>query len=318
MSETRFRGRPLAGSARDRRLWVEPAASLQRIVRSIELDFNTLVIAEPGGGVSTLLNQLAARFEDADREIARAWAGEADDATALLDAISDALERPQEPQRSTGPRPALARLQALAGERPGALAIVDDVPGAAGHDVFGRMRDELWEHGLQWLAGTSSDESSSLLAAPADAFFETVERLEAFEDEQIAELLARRDPAGELDDRVRARIAEHSAGNPGRALALARHALLLDPDERLEELASDPVDDVRRRLGEPAARLFLELLRGGPAGPSDPKLLARVHWSRPRAYQVFQALEREGLVKASLRRSGGAGRPRKIYEVIQT
>jgi DNA-binding PadR family transcriptional regulator len=41
-------------------------------------------------------------------------------------------------------------------------------------------------------------------------------------------------------------------------------------------------------------------------------------WSRPRAYQVFQALEGEGLVRSRPERTGAAGRPRKIYEVIAT
>lgn len=60
---------------------------------------------------------------------------------------------------------------------------------------------------------------------------------------------------------------------------------------------------------EPAARLADDLARNGPSGPSDPELLRRIGWSRPRAYQVFQALQRAGFVEVSSERSGRAGRP---------
>lgn len=315
--EPQFRSRPLTATARDRRLWVKPKTIVERAVRSIELGFNTVVVGERGAGVTTLLIQLAAGLEDSGRGVTRAWAGEADDAAALLDVIANVLERLEEPTDSSDLRAAVARLQRAASERPGTLVVVDDVMGPPGHNVFGRMRDELWALELQWLIGTDTDQAPVLLTPPADSFFEATLHLEPLAMEQVDKLLRRRDPNGALGADLPAQIAERSDGNPARALALARRALLLDPEDRAAALLDDPVEDVRERLGEPAARLFSELLLRGRTGPSDDQLLARIGWSRPRAYQLFQDLEREGFIRGTNERSGGAGRPRRIYEVIE-
>jgi hypothetical protein len=288
---------------------------LDTLKRAISLEFNTIVIGPPGGGVTSLLAQLAAAFEDKGRSVKRVWAGQARSSSALLDAVSDALDDAEEPVESSGPAAALRRFNRLTEAHPAALIVIDEVPGAAGHDVFGRMRDELWGLKAQWLVGTREDDAAVLLQPPADAFFETIYRLRPLPNQQIVELLARRDPDHEIDDHLRGRIVERSNGNPSMALALAREALVRPPDSRESFLESNPVEDVRDRFGEPAARLFSELLQGGPSGPSDDLLLRRLNWSRPRAYQVFQTLEHNGLVRSSDDHSGRPGRPRKIYEV---
>ena len=75
------------------------------------------------------------------------------------------------------------------------------------------------------------------------------------------------------------------------------------------------VEQIDRDLGRPAGRLADELARNGPAGPSDPDLLRRLGWSRPRAYQVFEQLERAGHVEMSAERTGQPGRPRNTYQL---
>ncbi|HEY4896025.1 MAG TPA: hypothetical protein VII01_08035, partial [Solirubrobacteraceae bacterium] len=58
-----------------------------------------------------------------------------------------------------------------------------------------------------------------------------------------------------------------------------------------------------------------DLARNGPSGPSDAQLLRRIGWSRPRAYQVFQALQQAGFAEVSSERSGRAGRPVHTYRL---
>lgn len=317
MSVAQFRARPLAGTSRDRKIWIEPADAMETLGRAIEIGFNTIILGPPGAGVTSLLNQLVARLDDGDRSVKRVWAGPARTSTELLDVVSDALEGAEEPQESSGLAPALRRLDTAAREHPQALIVMDEVAGGPGHDVFGRMRDELWDLPVRWLLGVRDDEAGVLLEPPADAFFETVYRLAPLTADQTVMLLARRDPEHELDDALRVRIAEHSRGNPATALALARQALVLPTERRHDFLEADPVENVRAALGAPAAKLFSELLRRGPSGPSDDALLRRMNWSRPRAYQVFQQLERNGLIRSANDRPSGPGRPRKVYEVAQ-
>lgn len=312
----RLSSRPLPGTRRGRRLWVPPQGESEAVGRAIDLGFNTIVVGDPGVGVSTLLNQLAATLEDGGRSIARVSAGGAGTAIEMIDLVADALDGADDPQMSASARSALRRLASAANEQPSSVVSLDHPIGGVAHDVFGRMRDELWEVPLQWLVGASSDDAAVLLQPPADAFFETVRRLGPLSTDEIQDLLQRRDPDDDMGADVRRNVAEASRGNPSLALALAREALLRDPSERSQLFRIDPVADVRDRVGEPAARLFAELLRTGPASPSDPDLLRRMHWSRPRAYQVFRTLETEGLVRAHNERSGSAGRPRKVYEAV--
>jgi hypothetical protein len=316
MSVAQFRARPLTGTRRDRELWVEPDEALETLQRTLGLGFNTIVTGLPGAGVTSLLNQVAASAEDDGRRVSRVWAGQAESSTALLDAVSDAIEVVEDPIQSTRSAAALRRLERAAVANPDGLIVVDEVPGGVGHDVFGRMRDELWGLPAQWLLGASDDDSVVLLQPPADAFFESEHRIGRLPDDQIEELLKRRDPEHELDDRLRARIVAQSDGNPASALALARQALVLPAERRESFLETDPVEDVRARIGSPAAKLFAELLRRGAAGPSDETLLRHMNWSRPRAYQVFQDLERNGLIRSVNKPSGRPGRPHKIYEVV--
>jgi predicted ArsR family transcriptional regulator len=75
------------------------------------------------------------------------------------------------------------------------------------------------------------------------------------------------------------------------------------------------IEQIERELGEPAARLADDLARNGPSGPSDQQLLRRIGWSRPRAYQVFQALQQAGFADVSSKRTGQAGRPTHTYRL---
>jgi hypothetical protein len=316
-----LRNRPLRATVPDSRLWVDRAEERSAVLRAIGLGFNVLLLGDPGAGKTSFLNWLAHDIEE-DRRIALpVSARRAEHPQDLLNEITTRLEH-GEPRPLS--RPPLgdsvdAAYQALlhassAGGRP--IVLVDDVPGRLGHELFGRMRDELWTLNLQWVVAGRSEDEGVLLLPPADAFFETVRYLEPLSFPKVETLVSLRDPEGMLPPPVITAIAENSNGNPATALRLARQAIE-SPDPRAAVHRGTIVDQVAEALGRPAARLADELARSGPASPSDPELLRRLGWSRPRAYQVFQELEKAGFVAATEERSGRPGRPRKTYRLAQ-
>lgn len=277
-----------------------------------------MVVAESGAGLSSLLNQLAAKIEDDGREVARVRGNEADDVGVLIERIVATIAQSARETRGEGPSLAesLESLRELSAQHSGALVVVDELSGPTGHELFGRMRDELWDLDLQWLVGVADSQQGVLLTPPADAFFETVDHLDPLSESDLVDLLTRRDPENELGGDLKQQIASTAAGNPARTLALARRVLVADPEQRQAIAASDPIQAIEAQLGEPAARLYAELLRHGPSGPSEQALLKRMSWSRPRAYQVFRDLEAARFVRSRSERSGRAGRPRKVYEAV--
>lgn len=118
----------------------------------------------------------------------RVFAGDAQTVTELIDKITDGLGHPE---TALSRRVALAKLRSAGESRPGTLIVVHAVSGEAGHDLFGRMRDDLWEMDVRWLVGARSDDAAVLLRPPADAFFETTVLLGADGDPSLALAAAR-------------------------------------------------------------------------------------------------------------------------------
>jgi energy-coupling factor transporter ATP-binding protein EcfA2 len=294
---------------------------MESLASAVSYGFNVMVLGERGSGKTTLVNLLAGKLEDEGRRVLQltgARFGSAADALAGVahrlsgDGRDDQAPVPQEADPLQGAYRELAEAAGTAQDRP--LVILDGlVPGIA-HEVFGRLRDEIWPLGLQWIVTGDLEDKAVLLAPPADAFFEQTITLAPLPEPQIEQLLIRRDPDDKIDASVRTLIAQHSMGNPGRALVLARQALL-SPDPTTELSRGSVIDQIEQELGEPAARLADDLARNGPSGPSDPRLLRRIGWSRPRAYQVFQALQHAGFTELSTERTGKAGRPTHTYRL---
>ena len=197
--------------------------------------------------------------------------------------------------------------------------MVEDVSAAAGTELFGALRDEVWQVAAVWLVTTSTAQLPGLLRPPADVFFETRVQLGPLDEAQAAELLYRRmdEPLPPDQTALVAAVSGSAPQTPRRLLDLAR------------ELAAAPAVGAGRltmasglgqrsaavqRLSRPGRMLAQELDAVGWAAASDRTLLARLGWTRPRVVQVMAELENGGLVEMR-EENTGRGRPRKLYRL---
>ncbi|MEJ7784712.1 MAG: hypothetical protein WKF96_07905 [Solirubrobacteraceae bacterium] len=299
----------------DQRRFVDRVADVEALLRALELRFNVLVTGERGAGTSSLLAAAATAAEERTDLPALLWvrAGRVATPGELLQVCAQALD----PATSApdGEQDALEALGAATTQRGPAVLLVDGLPsGRLAHAVYGRMRDELWQLGdVRWVVGLPAEEEPLALTPPADQFFELVHRVGPLPAAAAFDMLRHRDPEAQISDEALREIAAASGGNPSAALRMARAALVTPTAPR--QAPADIVAAIGEHLGQPAARLAGELSAVGPSGPSDQALLARLGWSRPRAYQVFHELEEHGYVTAAHDRTGRPGRPRKLYRL---
>ncbi|MXZ54237.1 MAG: hypothetical protein F4Z34_13745 [Acidimicrobiaceae bacterium] len=198
----------------------------------------------------------------------------------------------------------------LMGDGPLHVVLVDDVDRKHCHELFGRLRDGLWELPIQWVvAGTSAS-----LDPPADTFFDAVVELPPFDQDGLRDLLERRAASGTPEeggllmktaDSVLDAVAPCT---PRRALAVLRDLYLsndlLEATRQLENLQSARAD-----LKPTANRLVDALIHHGPTHAGDAELLDEVGVTRSRVVQLLAELEADGLVTAQ--REGR----RKLYSV---
>jgi hypothetical protein len=306
-----FGNRPLRDTRLDRSRFIDRPDDRAAIERALDLGYNVALVAEPGAGVTTLLEHIAAHRPAARRINVEG----AQSAGEVLWAAARALgSEGGTPEQEIFPRAGLHELtRAVAAlvDEPEPELLVDALDPVVAHDLFGRMRDELWDVPVHWVLALRTDDEPVALMAPANAFFEATVRLGAFTEVEMIALLKARDGERLLSGEQVQRIAA-VATTPAAALALARGVVLHGP-AALDELDPDRYEHVAEQLGDSAARVLRELDHSGPSGPSDDALLARVRLSRPRAYEVFRELEGAGYVVRSHQPTGRQGRPPAIF-----
>jgi energy-coupling factor transporter ATP-binding protein EcfA2 len=337
-------GRPLLDNDADNALFVGRDVALRKIDRSLRSGLNCLVVGAPGSGKTSLVRALMFRSHEAVDPLLVTYvrANESRSAVDLLATILPAV-RPGPVER----RAPLDMLDELAGHvsagstaQPGSrVFVVDDVAAAAGSELFGALRDEVWQVGAQWLVTTSTAQAPALLRPPADVFFETVVEMGALTVEEATELLRRRlvAPAGAARDAPTAAGSDTAFGTaidteielaidtaidtaretPRRLLDVVRE---LTADTAVGGLRLTTGTGLRARsaaleqVSRPARMLAQELEALGWAGASDERLLERMGWTRPRVVQVMSELVNRGLVQMR-EENTGRGRPRKLYRL---
>lgn len=190
------------------------------------------------------------------------------------------------------------------------------------HELFGRLRDEVWELGWIWVVAGRLDRRSEYLEPPADAFFDDEMVLGPLESEQARRLLLARVSHASNEElaevaRIRARldqIVERSDGIPRRLLAATRDTLLSTTQQTR---TVDEALAAATSLGKTELAVMHYLLLAGATSASDADFLTDLGVSRSRATQVLKRLEGLDLVSGSELRTA-RGRPRKVYRVLGT
>lgn len=337
-------GRPLLDNRVDAEMFVGREVELSAIAAALMAGLNVVVAGDPGIGKTSLLRTLMYRGRTTGRTRQPSLVGDfgftyvrAEGVTTarelLLCVVGEVLGAAGDPEDTSAAL--LARLAQARQDRvdstrerweaqsPGAsdgavltsVIIVDDVTAAAGHALFGRMRDELWNLGYVWIVSVRTAERGGLLLPPADAFFDRQINLGPLDTATVNELVARR--TGAPADGWPARIRDAVGGNPRRILDVVRD-VVSHPGSTTYQDALDATgqrDAAIHALGRPESMLAAELATLGAASASDDALLDRLGWTRGRAVQVLSTLEKAGLVRSEEAHTGKQGRPRKIYRL---
>jgi energy-coupling factor transporter ATP-binding protein EcfA2 len=325
-------GRPLLATTADRRYLVErPEADI--VLGHVQAGMNTLVLAKRGMGKTTLLRELEGQLQD-EAGISTVYLDghSLSNPAMILRAARDLLagrhitfaEIERMAAMSFTPNPIdmrteealnLMRELAAEAEKRKACVLLDDPDPDVAHQLFGRLRDELWQTGLVWVVAGDQARRQQYLTPPADAFFERIVEMAPLTDAQQRDLIRRR--MGRQDNRELLDVRVES-GHPRALLTALRdganstddiHALLARRAERQTHAA--------RKLGRLESMMLAEIEDGATASASDPDWTGRFGISRQRAQQALAALEREQLVRAE-RLPGPSGRPRKVYRRAET
>ena len=331
--------RPLTASDADHQLFASRSSELQRVSRALDLGLNSYVYGPPGSGRTSFLRQIERACPKA--RYVRLYG---------FETLSDRLDQVQlavtgTALKRTRPSPLADVFKVMSttetkivadplrhlktavgpiGGEPFHVVLVDDVDRKVCHELFGRLRDGLWELPIQWVvAGTSAS-----LDPPADTFFDAVVELPPFDHEGLRELLRLRAASGTPDEGSLLRKTADSILDsvapctPRRALAVLRDLYLsddlLEATRQLEDLRS-----ARAGLKPTANRLLDALIHHGPTHAGNAELLEEVGVTRSRVVQLLAELETDGLVTAQ--REGRrklfavpAGRPASVDVMPQS
>ena len=319
--------RPLGTSNADHRLFVDRASELARVRRALELRLNVYVHGPPGIGRTTFLRQL----QRDSAEARYTSLGRFDSMHARLDAVQAGVTGASVAQHqgegfgATFERTVAAMggkvirsiedpLRDLRAAASGAtqesphILLVDDLPHDDCQQLFGRLRDDMWEIPILWIvAGTTP-----YLDPPADSFFEEQLELSLFDRDAFRQLAVQRAASGTADERQRllraARAVSASVApcTPRHAISVLREVYLTEEiteaSKRIAELQAS-----RSGLSPTAVKVLDALTAHGPTHAGDESLLASLGVTRSRVVQVLGELESKGLVSAQR-----AGR-RKLY-----
>lgn len=315
----RFRDRPLLVDGLDAGLYLERPELEARLVDPLLADRNVLLLGEAGSGKSTLLRKAASLLESRGRPAILVNGAVAQDAAGLLELVDAALrQRVGDGQGGQGPEPGPASTGLLQATRrlrrasPVAILLDGLIDAEIGYDVFGRLRDELWEAGHPWAVAVRPRDSGTLRTPPGDAFWAAVVEIPPLDRDQIERLL--RLGLDKREYRLVDRDRDIAGAHPRSVIRSAQEILSRGTEPAITVSGQDLLERASA-LGRSEAMAMAELQGlGRPVSTHDEDLLERLGWSRPYAQRILSHLESNGLLRTMPERSDRAGRPRKLYE----
>jgi energy-coupling factor transporter ATP-binding protein EcfA2 len=314
--------RPLYDNDADAPLFVEPPA-WQPLIRAIDQRLNILLSGARGAGKTTLLRQVQLTLRERQQAVVYVdatavanameltWRIRRSPLVAGLNAVQAATMPDQDPPPGGASRVLYDALQEVASAPPTRFLVDASASGEALYELFGRLRDPLWQQHHTWVVAIDEDDRATVLRPPADAFFEIVLALAPMSEMDLARVLSLR--SGDTPSLIRDKVAHSASGNPRAAIRALGEAIVNDedPSEILNRRGAllDSASDV----GRPHGMLMAELLDRGQASPSDPALQRSLGLSRARLTDYLRDLLHENLVIAEPVQSDKPGRPRTIY-----
>lgn len=321
-----LQGRPLYDNDADAQYFVVPDV-WDKLTRAIDRRLNVALAGARGVGKTTLLYQVQRWLRKHGRPIvfvdASAVAGPEELAERLRDRL---VGRPGFRQRQpdftplTGdPNPPAAgasrsfqaALESLGEAEPSVVLVDASSSAEAVYGVFGRMRDTMWQLPHTWVVAVDTDDLTSALKPPADAFFDTVLRMGPYATNDLAGLLSRRAPG--TDAATLGRVAALANGVPRAALRALSEAAIGESDPAGQFAARGQLLERAATLGRPHGMLMAELLDRGQASPSDEALQRTLGITRARLTTLLRELLEDGLVITGTEKSDRPGRPRTVY-----
>jgi hypothetical protein len=331
-------GRPLYDTEADRRFFLTPPV-WQVVLRAIDRGNNVLLSAPWGWGKTSLLRQLERELREHGEPVAFIDATGVDGGFELLLRVRHAL--PGSPSLAERMRSQLAGVSLVVGgdlspPMPGMsyalveeLRALEDVPptrilvdasgsAPAVYEIFGRLRDAVWQLPHRWCVAVNDDERATALKPPADAFFDIVLEPAPWSVDELVEILARRGLRDELDDESIRELATASRGTPRAALRSANEAVVTG--RPASQALAERAELLRRarELGVPHGTVMAAMLDLGQASASDDAFLGRVGVSRSRATALLRELLQAGLVETDADTGQTRGRPKTIYRPALT
>ncbi len=318
-----FQARPLFDNAADAQLFVAPPI-WPRLVKALERKLNVMVTGARGSGKTTVLRQLQPALRAEGEHTAFVDATGVDSAAELMRRLRDTLRgqpSPLEESLSTfraNPAPIAGASRALQadlrviGDTDPAIVLIDaSGAGGAVYEVFGRLRDSLWQFEHLWVVSIDADDRATALRPPADAFFDVVLDLDPLSVDELAQVLRLR--SSDTPARTLREVAANAKGNPRRALRALSDAAVHGTDAAHILTARADLETQASLVGRPHGMLMAELLERGHASASDTDLQKSLGVSRARLSQLLGDLHERDLVVQEVEAASGPGRPRTAY-----
>jgi AAA domain len=182
----------------DAKLFVDRGRELVRIRRALDQGLNYLVHGERGSGKTSLIRHvmfLEGQHQLGDKDFTFVSGSGRKTPMALLGAVVEATQ--DDPSFSTDGS-AVSLMQHLrswaerSSRRVQPVLVLDDADPVVAHNMFGPLRDDLWELEVPWIVNLSTSGLHELMRPPVDAFFEAIVEMSGFSPDDAAIFLETR------------------------------------------------------------------------------------------------------------------------------